>query len=161
MNSIENIIKPVEAGTIIKENSKYDFDKYISPNYNYIDNALEVNGRCCIKKVVSVMSRFKYVNCGVEILSMSERIMNKVFDVSNGCGVKIHYQDTASVHLHYDDVDKIAEKKFNQKHNQGLVGDGFNNFQVHFSMDGAATEIYGVEIVFLCKKQCRHFRTNR
>ena len=25
--------------------------------------------------------------------------MNKVFDVSNDCGVKIYYQDTDSIHL--------------------------------------------------------------
>ena len=32
--------------------------------------------------------------------------MNCVFDVSNDCGVKIYYQDTGSIHLNYDDVDK-------------------------------------------------------
>ena len=52
------------------------------------------------------MSHFNYVHCGVEILSMSKRIMDKVFDVSNECGVKIYYQDTDSIHLNYDDVDK-------------------------------------------------------
>ena len=55
------------------------------------------------------MSHFNYVHCGVEILAMSKRIMNKVFDVSNGCGVKIYYQDTYSIHLNYDDVDKTVE----------------------------------------------------
>ena len=31
------------------------------------------------------------VHAGVELLSMSKRIMNNVFDASYGCGVKIHY----------------------------------------------------------------------
>ena len=74
--------------------------------------------------------------------------MNKVFDVSNDCGVKIHYQDTDSVHLNYDDVDKIV-KIYKQKINQDLVGDGLGNFHVDFSMDGAVTEIYGVESLLL------------
>ena len=38
------ILKPVETDTIIKD-SKDDFGKHISLNYNYIDSELEVNGR--------------------------------------------------------------------------------------------------------------------
>ena len=56
------------------------------------------------------MSRFNCVHCGIEIVSMSKRIVNKVFDVSYDCGVKIYYQDTDSIHLKYDDVDKIGLK---------------------------------------------------
>ena len=79
------------------------------------------------------------------MLSMSKRIMNKVFDVSNDCGVNTYYQDADSIHLKYDDVDKIVNKKYKHKYNQDLVGDGLGNFYVDFSMDGAATEIYGVD----------------
>ena len=61
------------------------------------------------------MSHFNYVHCGVETVSMSKRVMNKVFDVSHDCGAKIYYQDTDSIHLNYDDVKKIAKKKNEQK----------------------------------------------
>ena len=44
------MIKPVEYDTIIKH-SRDDFEKYISLNYDFIDNVLEVNGRYYIKKV--------------------------------------------------------------------------------------------------------------
>ena len=44
------MIKPVEYDTIIKY-SRDDFEKYISLNYDFIDNVLEVNGRYYIKKV--------------------------------------------------------------------------------------------------------------
>ena len=161
MNSMygETITKPVETDTIIKY-SKDDFEKYISLNYNHIDSVLEVNGRYYIKKVKSVMSHFKYVHCGVEVLSMSNNIMNKVFDVSNDCGVKIDYQDTGSIHLNYDDANRIV-KIYKQKYNQDLVGDGLGNFHVDFSMDSAVTEIYGVGSVFLGENIYRHFRTNR
>ena len=114
-------------------------------NYNYDDSVLEVNGRYYIKKVKSVMSHFNYVYCGVGIVSMSKGIMNKVFDVSNDCGVKIYHQYTYSIHLNYDDVDKTV-KIYTQQYNQDLVGDGLGNFHVDFSMDGAVTKMYGVEI---------------
>ena len=54
------------------------------------------------------MSQYNYVHAGVETLSMSKRIMNKVFEVSNNCGVKVYHQDTDSIHLNYEDVDKIV-----------------------------------------------------
>ena len=90
------------------------------------------------------MSHHRYVHAGVEILSMSKRIMNKVFEVSNDCGVEIYYQDTDSTHLNYEDVDEIVNR-YKEKHNQDLFGQGLGNFHVDFSMDGAVSEIDGNE----------------
>ena len=107
MNSMygKTIIKPIETDTAVKDN-QYDFEKYMSYDYNYVDSVLKVDDRYYINKVKSTLSHYNYVHCGVEISSMSEIIMNCVFDVSNDCGVKIYYQDTDSIHLNYDDVDK-------------------------------------------------------
>ena len=97
------------------------------------------------------MSHFNYVRCGVEILSRSKRIINKVFDCANYCNVKLYYQDTYSTHLKYDDAFTIV-KRCKQNYNQDLVADGLDNFHVDFSMDGAATETYGVDSLLLVKK---------
>ena len=43
------IIKPIETDTIVKGN-RYDFEKYISYNYNCIDSIIVVNGKFYIKK---------------------------------------------------------------------------------------------------------------
>ena len=111
MNSMDGktIIKPIETDTIIKH-SQHDSERYVSLNYNCIYSALEVNVRYYIKGVELVMSHVKYVHAGVDKLSMSKRIMNKVFDASYDCGVKIHYQYTDSIHLNHDDVDNIANR---------------------------------------------------
>ena len=142
MNSMygKTIIKPIETDTIIKDTKEY-FEKYVSYNYNYIDSVLEVKGRYYVKRVKSVMEHFNYVQCGVEILSMSKRIMNKVFDASNDCGVKIYYQDTDSIHINYDDVNKVVDR-YKEKYNVELVGEELGNFHVDFDMKGATTEIY-------------------
>ena len=60
-------------------------------------------------KIKPVMSHFNYVHCGVEILSMSKQIMNKVFSCATGCDVKVYYQHTNNIYLNYV-VDKIVEK---------------------------------------------------
>ena len=82
----------------------------MSYNYNYIGSVFKVDDRYYIKKVKSILSHYDYVNCGVEILSMSKIIMNCVFDSANHCGVKLYYQDTDSIHLHYDDVNKSVKR---------------------------------------------------
>ena len=95
------------------------------------------------------MSQFDYVHCGVETVSMSKRIMHKVFDVYKDCGVNTCCQYTYSIHLTYD-VDKHV-KTYTQHYNKDVVGDGLGNFHVDFSMDVAVTETYGVESLLLGK----------
>ena len=46
----KTIIKPVETDTIVKD-SRGDFEKYISYNYNYTDSVIGVNDKFYIKKV--------------------------------------------------------------------------------------------------------------
>ena len=65
-------------------------------------------GDIILKLLLPIMSHYNYVHAGIEILSMSKRIMNRVFDVSSDCGVKIDYQDTDSIPMSYDDVDKTV-----------------------------------------------------
>ena len=55
------------------------------------------------------MSHFDYVHCGVGILSLSKRIMNKVFNCADDLNIKIYYQDADSTHMNYDDVPRLCE----------------------------------------------------
>ena len=36
--------------------------------------------------------------------------MNKVFGCADDCDIKISYQDTDSIHLNYNDVDKTGNR---------------------------------------------------
>ena len=55
------------------------------------------------------MPHLNYVHCGVDILSMSKRIMNKVFSCPDDCSIKMYYQDTDSIHLNCYDVGNTVE----------------------------------------------------
>ena len=146
----KTIIKPAETDTIVKGN-RDDFENYIPYNYNYIDSVIEVNGKLYNQKVKSILSHFNYVHCGVEILNMSKRIMNKVFSCADDCDIKIHYQDTDSIHLNYDDVDKVV-KRYKEEYGSELVGEALGNFHIDFSMDKYNSGVYAVESLFLGKK---------
>ena len=152
MNSMygKAIIKPVETYTIVKDNGD-DFEKHISYNYNYIDSVIGVNGKSYIKTVKSILYHFNYVHCGVEIKNMSKRIMNKVFSCADDCDIKIYYQDPDSIHVNYDDVDKVV-KRYKERYGSELVGEDLDNFHIDFSMDKATSEIYAIESLFLSKK---------
>ena len=91
MNSMygKTAIKPVETYTIVKDD-RNDFEQYISYNSNYIDSVIEVSGKVYIQKVKSILSHFKYVHCGVEILNISKLIINKVFSCADDCDIQIY-----------------------------------------------------------------------
>ena len=125
--------------------------KSISYNYNYIDSVVEVNCKSYIIKVKPVLSHFHFVHCGVEILNMSKRIMNKVFSCADDCDIKIYYRDTDSIHLNYGGVDK-TENGYKEKYGSELVGEELGNFHTDFSMDSANAEICAIGNLFLGKK---------
>ena len=77
--------------------------------------------------------------------------MNKVFSCADDLNIKIYYQDTDSIHLNYDDVDKVV-KRYKEKYGLELVGEDLGNFHIDFSMDKSSSEIYAVESLFLGKK---------
>ena len=77
--------------------------------------------------------------------------MNKVFSCANDCDIQVYYQDTDSIHLNYDDVDK-AVKRYKEKYGLELVGENLGNFHVDFELKDATSEIYAVESLFLGKK---------
>ena len=104
-----------------------------------------------LKDIKSILNHFNYVHCGVEILSMSKRIMNRVFDSASKCGVKIYYQDTDSMHLNYDDVNKVVNK-YKEIYNFNLIGEELGNFHVDFPKKDGYDEVYAIESFFLGKK---------
>ena len=77
--------------------------------------------------------------------------MNKVFSSAFDIGVKIYYQDTDSIHLNYDGVDKVV-KRYKEKYGLELVGEALGNFHIDFSMDKSNSEICAVGSLFLGKK---------
>ena len=120
---------------------KKEYDKYVSFNYNSIQSAQKVGDKYYIKKIKPILDHFNYVQCGVEILSMSKRIMNEVMCLAEELGVEIWYQDTDSMHMDYKKVELLGEA-FKNKYNRELIGEDLRQFHIDFEMDGAVCDIY-------------------
>ena len=152
----KTILKPIEVDTVVVP--EWRFEKYINYNYNFIQSCIKVHDKYYVKKIKSIINHYNYCHCGVEILSMSKRIMNEVMCLAEDFKLSIYYQDTDSMHINYEDVEKL-EKEFKNEYDRELIGKGLGQFHIDFDMfddDGekitGLKDIYAKESYFLAKK---------
>ena len=85
---------------------------------------------------------------GVQILSMSKRIMNEVMCTAEDLDIKIFYQDTDSMHIEKGRLNELSieyQKRFNRE----LIGKNLGQF--HNDFDEVA-DGYAYHSIFLGKK---------
>ncbi len=152
----KTILKPITTDELVISGDD-KFHKYLIKNYNHI---IELNEMFECKKYrvkihKSINKHFNYASCGVEILSMSKRIMNEVMCLAEDKGLKIFYQDTDSLHIDYDDV-TILKKEFTKKYGRELDGKKLGQFHIDFDLydeDGnECKNVYAEKSIFLGKK---------
>ena len=153
MNSIygKTILKPIDTETkVIPEWKK---DDYLFRHYNFIKECIKVGNNYYVKLIKSINEHFNYVHCGVEVLSTSKRIMNEVMCLAEDEGLSIFYQDTDSLHIIYDEVEKLR-KAFKRDEKRELVGTELGQFHIDFDLDGMkkGADIFSIESYFLGKK---------
>jgi len=155
----KTVMKPIETDLVIIS-GKAELDKYIQFNYNSILEYVRVDdsNKYKVKIIKPIDEHFSRPQVGVNILSMSKRIMNEVMCLAEDEGIFIYYQDTDSMHMPLDDVPKL-EKAFKKKYNRVLTGKGLGQFHIDFNMydkDGekikGVANIRSVESYFLGKK---------
>ena len=153
MNSAygKSILKPIDTECIIKYEGK--LDDYINRNFDFIKSADNIGGTPFykVKLEKAINKHYNNVHVGVEILSMSKRIMNEVMCLAEDLNIDMTYQDTDSIHLPLKDVKRL-EYGFKKLYHRELQGEIFGNFHVDFEMDGAKGDIKSIKSIFLGKK---------
>ena len=138
-------------------NGKDNLWKFVQKNYNLIKEITPLFGtqKFIVKTIESIKNHFNNCPAGVEILSMSKRIMNEVMVLAEDLGLTIYYQDTDSMHIEYDDV-KILKEKFKEKYGRELDGKDLGQFHIDFDLkdeDGnECKNIYSNHFIALGKK---------
>ena len=144
MNSAygKTLLKPYEVE--VKYMSNDEADVFIKKNYEHIQMFTRLaNGRTTqIKKYVTIDEHFNNVHCGVEVLSMSKRIMNEVMCLAEDLGIIINYQDTDSMHIESDKV-KLLSAEFKKAYGRNLIGSGMGQFHSDFSMSETFKKEHG------------------
>jgi hypothetical protein len=151
----KTIMKPVDTKTVIKHQT--EINDFIVRNYDYMLNYTKIKGSQFYKvnKINTIVDHYSRPHVGVEILSMSKRIMNEVMCLAEDKGIIIYYQDTDSMHIEYDKVE-ILEKSFNEKYGRELTGKQLGQFHIDFELkhEGEiySDGVYSAESYFLGKK---------
>ena len=152
------IMNSAYGKTIMKEhnteskwfNYQEDADKYIDYNYHSIISYSYIGDKVKVDVITPINEHFNRCHIGSSILSMSKRIMNEVICLGEDNNINIYYQDTDSLHIENDKVDKLAEL-FKQKYNRELIGKNLGQFHCDFDMNGCKN-IVSIESYFLGKK---------
>jgi hypothetical protein len=148
----KSIMKTIETETKLftKEN---EFNIFIERNYNWISDYNKYgknNDKYKVKVIKKLNDHFNICHVGVEILSMSKRIMNEVMTLAEDNKLKIYYQDTDSMHIEEQNIE-ILEKNFKEKYNRELIGKLMGQFHSDFDLKGA-DDVYASRSIFLGKK---------
>ena len=119
MNSCygKTIQKPIEYEyKYVKEGE--DFEKYWKRHYTKIVEATKLNNSniYSIKIRKPIDKDFNFSLLGIQVLSMSKRKMNEVMCLAYDIGCHIYYQDTDSMHIEVEDLDKLTIA-YKQKYN--------------------------------------------
>ena len=127
----------------------YPLAKYLIKNSAKVISYIQVNKNLSAIKVGQQIDTF-YTNTllGVQILSMSKRIMNEVMCTAEDIGIKIYYQDTDSMHIQKFKIDDLA-KEYKQRYGRELIGKNLGQFHNDFD---EVENGYAYKSIFVGKK---------
>lgn len=127
----------------------YPLDKYLIKNSAKVISYIQVNKNLSAIKVGQQIDTF-YTNTllGVQILSMSKRIMNEVMCTAEDIGIKIYYQDTDSMHIQKNKIDDLAEE-YKKRFGRELIGKNLGQFHNDFD---EVENGYAYKSIFVGKK---------
>ena len=113
MNSMhgKTTLQPIEVDTVVVP--EWRIEKCISYNYNFIQSCITVNDEYQIQTIKNIIDHCNYCHCGVEIISMSRRIMNAVMTMAEDFNLSIYYQDTDSMHINYEETQILSKYQKN------------------------------------------------
>lgn len=142
------LLKPITTEKVIKTNKQWK--EYKERNFNYIQSYIELKNSKLITQVKPINEHFNNVYAGVEILSMSKRILGEVLYCAEDNDIEIFYVDTDSTHIFNKDIEKLG-KKFKEQYNRELLGEGMGQFNTDFDLDGCK-DVYSSMFIGLAKK---------
>jgi hypothetical protein len=135
------------------DNEPSKYERYWQKNYNKIIEVCHEDDKFAIVKVRTPIDKhFNFSLFGIQVLSMSKRIMNEVMCLAFDLGCHVFYQDTDSFMIECDDLLRL-EDAFKQKYNRELRGTNLGNFHSDFPTINSHSEVpWSIEAYFIAKK---------
>jgi hypothetical protein len=163
MNScyVKTILKEEDKKVIYKD-TEVESIKHIIRNIDYVCefNKIHDSNKYRIKMLNKTDDLYTSPHIGTEILSMSKRIMNEVMCLAEDNNISIFYQDTDSMHILDNQIEKL-EKLFSEKYNRKLIGTDMGQFHCDFevgqdkgSIPISIKSIYCAKKIYMDKISC-------
>ena len=129
---------------------KYPLNNYMIKNSAKITEINQINENLYQVKTTKPIYDFNTNTLlGVQVLSMSKRIMNEVMTTAEDLDIKIFYQDTDSMHIEKSRL-KDLEIEFKNRYDRDLVGTNLGQF--HNDFDELKGEVWAYKSIFNGKK---------
>ena len=128
-------------------------NSFMLKNHAKIKEAYDLaNNMVCIVVNKQIDDFFTPTLMGVQILSMSKRIMNEVMCTAEDLNIEIYYQDTDSMHIENNKI-PLLQQEYKKRYNRELIGKNLGQFHSDFDplISGGENPV-SVESFFLGKK---------
>jgi len=148
------LLKPISTDDKVFNDSK-TLNTYIAKNFDFIKEFTQIGkntDKWALKAVKPINNHFNVCHVGVEILSMSKRIMNEVMCLAEDHEIPIYYQDTDSMHILDKDI-KTLESLYKEEYKRDLVGTDMGQFHSDFDkLEKDGKKPHSVKLITLGKK---------
>jgi hypothetical protein len=152
----KTIQKPIDVEKRFT-NSDEEYKQMIISNYNLIEEFNQISDvQWCFNITKAINIHFSHPHVGIEILSMSKRIMNEVMCLAEDINIEVYYQDTDSMHIKQFTngeltLDLLSKAYANEYHRE-LVGESLGQFHSDFKLEGCKSPIS--TMAFFLGKKC-------
>ena len=152
MNSFygKTIQNPILKKYTFVQDKEKDMNKFLYNSATMISSTQISNNLYMLEEHNTIHEHFSLPHIGIEILSMSKRIMNRVMCLAEDNNINIYYQDTDSMHIENDKIELLSNK-FKEKYNKELIGSKMGQFHSDFNFKSDILPV-AIESIFLGKK---------
>lgn len=129
-------------------------EKFWIKNHNKIIDDIKIDGSNIhiIEVSNQIDNHFNFTLLGIHVLAMSKRIMNEVMCLASDINCEIYYQDTDSMHICCEDIDRLSNA-FKEKYDRELIGKDLGQFHNDFAcINGHEDMPVSIESYFISKK---------
>lgn len=137
MNSCygKSILKPIDTVRRVVDREKLETEVMDMKAAMIEVTQIECSDNFIIRKNVAISDVRGFPALGVQVLSMSKRIMSEVMVTAQDLGIPIYYTDTDSMHINNSDGELLLlENEFRRRYNRDLIGKKMGQFHCDFDV---------------------------
>ncbi|GMF41039.1 unnamed protein product [Phytophthora fragariaefolia] len=146
------LMKPIVKKKVFVSGGEKKINEYTHKNIHRMISKTPISDNLALFEEHKALSQhFSPVHLGIQILNSSKHIMNRVMCLAEDIHAHIWYQDSDSMHIDYDSVQRLADA-YRDLYSKELIGKQMGQFHADFDLAGSKGNIFARESIILGKK---------